>query len=235
MPPRKAGPLKGLSLFVSISVSFFVSLIYTRTCVSEITRRSMGFWRGKAPTQGKSSDHGSALWREFIAWKGWKHLDSHLERAYGNTNMYLQSVGNKGLHPNPACSQPFLDGISGCRIRASFSERDCIPGTQAIIPWEGHSIPIAHPHRVPSMLVFLGIIATGSPSTCFLTWPLNSQRGRIISLVSISSDLSLAWTWPGHHIILLGQASRWLLLMEVAQAGGPAVPPRRRSLSLRLC
>lgn len=77
-------------------------------------------------------------------------------------------------------------------------------------------MPATHPHK--TRLSSPGM--TGSPSTCFLTWPLGSQRGQIISLGSISSDLSLAWTRPGLHIILLGQVGqRQLLVREEAQAG----------------
>lgn len=79
-----------------------------------------------------------------------------------------------------------------------------------------------HARHTPTQdtLVFPGMTVTGSPSACFLTWPLGSQCGRIISLGSISSDLGLAWTWPGLHIILLGQVGqRQLLVMEEAQVG----------------
>lgn len=111
--------------------------------------------------------------------------------------MYLESAGNKGLHPSCVWSQPLLGGILECRIRAAFSEQVCIPGTPAVIPQERPFMPTTHPCKVPSTLVFLGMNVTGSPSTCFLTLPLNSQGSRIISLVSISPDLSLAW--PSHN------------------------------------
>lgn len=170
-------------------------------------------------------------------WKGWKHLDSHLETAYGNTNMDLESLGNKGLHHSSARSQALLDGVWEYRIRVGFSEQDFVPERISSYPPRGPfhaSLPATCTHHIPSLLVFLGMTVAGSPSTCFLTWPLYSQRGRIISyLVSISSDLCLAW--PSHNPVRTSRSAVGRLpVMEVAQARGPAVP-FRRSLSSGLC
>lgn len=149
-------------------------------------------------------------------------MDSHLETAYGNTNMDLGSLGNKGLRHSSARSQSLLDGGWGCRIRAGFSEHDFVPECISSHPPRGPfhaTVPATCTHHVASLLVFLGMTVTGSPSTCFLTWPLCSQRGRIISyLVSISSDLCLAWA-PHNPVRISRSAVGRLLVTEVAQAG----------------
>lgn len=185
---------------------------------------------------GESSDHTSALWKEL----------EHLERVetsgqpFGNSIWKHKHGSGKSweqIHHSSARSQALLDGVWEYRIRVGFSEQDFVPEPISRYPPRGPfhaSMPAACTHHIPSLLVFLGMTVAGSPSTCFLTWPLYSQRGRIISyLVSISSDLCLAW--PSHNPVRTSRSAVGRLpVVEVAQARGPAVP-FRRSLSSGLC
>lgn len=148
--------------------------------------------------------------KSWNTWKGQKHLDSHLKIAYGNTNIYLESAGNKGLHPSLSWM-----GSRGAGSGPASLSRTARQQHQQIFPRRAAACP-PHTHTRHACLPGDDWL----PSTCFLMWPLSSQRGQIISLGSISSDLSLAWTRPGLHIILLGQVGqRQLLVMEEAQEG----------------
>lgn len=151
---------------------------------------------------------------------------------FGNTNMDLESLRKKGLHHRFARSQPLLDGVLGCRIRVGFSEQDFIPEHISNRPPQRPFHACLMCTQCTKLACLPGDV-TGSPITCFLTWPFCSQRGRIISyLVSISSDLCLAW--PSHNPVRASRSAVGRLLVT-AQAGAPEVPFRRRSFSSGLC
>lgn len=127
---------------------------------------------------------------------------------------------------------PSWMGSWGVESELASLSRTSSQSISAIVRRKGLSMPASCAHNVPSSLVFPGDV-TGSPITCFLTWPFCSQRGRIISyLVSISSDLCLAW--PSHNPVRASRSAVGRLLV-MAQAGAPEVPFRRKSFSSELC
>lgn len=184
-----------LSPSVLLSQHLSLSLPQTHTHPAEVTRRGTGSWRGKAlPRADGSSDHTSALWKELECLGRVKRLDSHWETAHRNTNVSLESLGNKGHCHSPGQSQPCLRGASGCRITAGLSEHTASQSLATAL----HHGPF---HASPTMYQ-----ACWSPRDDCLwlrqhSFPHGASQPSAqpdhLLLVSISPDLSLAG--PSHN------------------------------------